>query len=142
MKTVLFLVQTHLSSCSLLAAEFVKVTDQQVLLRGTFAWQSQEMSEYSFEGMSGSAIEEEFSEFRQLQRKELEEVQCIVVSESAEEALIHLLKSASTTPEVVSIRDLGGKRESELDDLLMQGQTEKALNDIKQKSLILLEKLN
>ncbi|MBM7580715.1 hypothetical protein [Jeotgalibacillus terrae] len=142
MKTVLFLVQTQLSSCSLLAAKFVKETDHRVLLRGTFAWQSQEMPEDSFEGISGSAIEVEFPEFRQLQRKELEEVQCIVVSESAEKALIHLLKSASIKPEVISIRDLGGKPESELDDLLMHGETEEALNDMKQKSLTLLEKMN
>ncbi|TFD99621.1 hypothetical protein [Jeotgalibacillus salarius] len=147
MRTVLFLVHDQLSSCSLLGTVFKKslkkngIENIVPLLRGTFAWHLNEMSENSFRGNNGSFIEEEM-EIKQLQRSDLEQAEMIVImGDSVEDTLKHLLKAASSDPSIIKVEELGGKSVYELERALQDNQTDKAVEDVEQKSLALLEML-
>ncbi|WP_404408394.1 hypothetical protein [Jeotgalibacillus malaysiensis] len=143
MKTVLFLVQNHLSSCTILAAELKESAqkDMNLLVRGTFTWQSGEMSENFYEGIKGAGSEKELKT-EQLQRKDLEQADTIVViSQAAEESLKHLLKASDKDHEIIRIEKFNGRSMEDLEHMLQGDQEDEAIKDLKQKSVELAAKL-
>lgn len=144
MKTVLFLVQNHLSSCTILAAELTEIAQDNInlLIRGTFTWQHGEMSENSFEGIKGAGSEKEELKTRQLQRRDLEQADTIIViSQAAEEALKQLLKASEKEHDIIRIEEFSGRSMDDLEHMLQGDQADEVIKDLKQKSVELAAKL-
>ncbi|MFB1083336.1 hypothetical protein [Jeotgalibacillus sp. JSM ZJ347] len=145
MRTVLFLVQTHLSSCVLLTDYLSENAgdDIHTLMRAPFFFQEEEMSEYSFEGITASRSEKGKQKTKQLQRKDLEQADMIVViSQAAEEPLTHLLKASEKEHIIMRITELSGRSMEDLEYMLQTTQTDEVIKDLKQKSVELAAKLH
>ncbi|MDZ5713393.1 hypothetical protein [Jeotgalibacillus haloalkalitolerans] len=143
MKTVLFLVQKQLSSCTLLAGELEKSSSEgiQPVVRGTFTWSSTEMSEYSFEGIKGLHSEMGTLKTEQLQRSDLEQADVIVLISQAEESLTHLLKASEKKHVIIRASELSGRSMEDLEYMLHNDQTAEVIKDLQQKSVELAAKL-
>lgn len=145
MRTVLFLVQTHLSSCVLLTGYLSENAgdDIHTLMRAPFFLQEEEMSEYSLEGITASRSEKGKRKTKQLQRKDLEQADMIVViSQAAEEPLTHLLKASEKEHIIMRITELSGRSMEDLEYMLQTTQTDEVIKDLKQKSVELAAKLH
>ncbi|AJD90554.1 hypothetical protein JMA_12370 [Jeotgalibacillus malaysiensis] len=144
MKTVLFLVQNHLSSCTILADELKEnaTEDLNLMLRGTFTWQDGEMSENSFEGIKGPDSENRELKTLQLQRSDLEQADVIiVVSFSVEAPLKHLLKATQKEHTIIRLSELSGRSMEELEEMLEQNRNDDVMSELRQKSVELAAKM-